>query len=266
MNTKVSKIWEIGKEEFAEIIKNSKTFSDAVRTIKEKFSSVSYVTMRKRIDCENVDITHILNYVKEMKYLNNEKIPLEQILTENSYQSQNHLKKRLLTEKLLDYKCSVCGNVGEWLGKKLSLHMDHINGKHHDNRLENLRMLCPNCHSQTETYTGKNLRKKPKPVCSICGKTISRGSKMCRECNYKTNPQRAIRNRKWEATKEELEKLLSELPMTKIGEKFGVSANAVKRRMKTLGIVITDKRGFWSKFYSEKLKKEKILPTGIEPA
>lgn len=68
------------------------------------------------------------------------------------------LKSKILKYKLLEYKCvgEDCGNNGEWLGKKLSLHLDHKNGINTDNRLENLRFLCPNCHSQTSTYAGKN--------------------------------------------------------------------------------------------------------------
>lgn len=49
-----------------------------------------------------------------------------------------------------------CGNIGEWQGQKLVLQLDHINGKNNDHRIENLRFLCPNCHSITETYAGKN--------------------------------------------------------------------------------------------------------------
>lgn len=65
------------------------------------------------------------------------------------------VKNRIMKEKLIKYKCSGCGNDGEHNGKVLSLHLDHINGVNDDNRLENLRFLCPNCHSQTETYAGK---------------------------------------------------------------------------------------------------------------
>ena len=65
------------------------------------------------------------------------------------------LKIRLVKEKRLEYKCALCG-ISEWQGQPLSLQLDHINGKHNDHRIENLRFLCPNCHSQTETYAGKN--------------------------------------------------------------------------------------------------------------
>jgi 5-methylcytosine-specific restriction endonuclease McrA len=69
--------------------------------------------------------------------------------------SRRGVKHRILKENLLPYVCAVC-NVSEWNGKPISLHLDHINGKNGDHRIENLRFLCPNCHSQTDTYTGKN--------------------------------------------------------------------------------------------------------------
>lgn len=71
------------------------------------------------------------------------------------------LKKRLVDENILEYKCAICGNTGTWQGKKLTLQLDHINGEHTDNRVENLRFLCPNCHSQTDTFGSRQRRTKP---------------------------------------------------------------------------------------------------------
>lgn len=69
--------------------------------------------------------------------------------------SGNHLKKRLIDAGLLKFRCRVCG-LSKWRGKPISLQLDHKNGDGTDNRLKNLRLLCPNCHSQTPTYAGKN--------------------------------------------------------------------------------------------------------------
>lgn len=81
------------------------------------------------------------------------KYSLDEILIENSpYQGMGRLKIRLVKEHKLEYCCAICCNKGEWQGKQLNLQLDHINEKHNDHRIENLRFLCPNCHSQTETY------------------------------------------------------------------------------------------------------------------
>lgn len=65
------------------------------------------------------------------------------------------LKKRLLDEKIFFNVCSECG-IKEWNGKNIVMHLDHKDGNRHNHSLDNVRMLCPNCHSQTDTYCGKN--------------------------------------------------------------------------------------------------------------
>jgi 5-methylcytosine-specific restriction endonuclease McrA len=66
------------------------------------------------------------------------------------------IKKRLIASGVLKNECAICG-ISEWQGSPLSLQIDHINGKKLDYRIQNLRILCPNCHSQTETFAGRNL-------------------------------------------------------------------------------------------------------------
>jgi 5-methylcytosine-specific restriction endonuclease McrA len=77
------------------------------------------------------------------------------ILEINKISSRAGMRNRIIKENLIPYKCSEC-EISEWKGQKLSLHLDHINGNAWNHELSNLRFLCPNCHSLTDTYTGKN--------------------------------------------------------------------------------------------------------------
>lgn len=94
------------------------------------------------------------------------------------------IKKRIIKENLLAYQCSQCG-ISDWRGNKIVLQLDHIDGCNTNNSLENLRLICPNCHSQTDTFTGKNVkRNKVKHTCE-CGSTIYKTSIRCRNCAAK---------------------------------------------------------------------------------
>lgn len=84
---------------------------------------------------------------------------LQEILVENSTFQSNKLRKRLIKLDVKERRCEKCG-LSEWLDQPISLELDHINGIKTDNRLENLRIICPNCHAQTTTYRGKNIKKK----------------------------------------------------------------------------------------------------------
>ena len=85
------------------------------------------------------------------------KVSLEDILTNKKPFQSFKLKNRLLKEGILKNKCDLC-SIENWNGKPISIELDHVNGNRNGNRLENLRMLCPNCHSQTDTYRSKNIK------------------------------------------------------------------------------------------------------------
>lgn len=85
------------------------------------------------------------------------KPPLPQVL---QHGNRSAIKRRLLQDGILKNQCSRCG-ITEWRGNPISIQLDHINGINDDYRLENLRMLCPNCHILTETYGARNVKRKP---------------------------------------------------------------------------------------------------------
>lgn len=80
--------------------------------------------------------------------------PLEQIFAANTNRHRGHLKRRLLAAGIKQDICEICG-ISQWCDAPLALTLHHINGDRHDNRLENLQLLCPNCHSQTDTFGGR---------------------------------------------------------------------------------------------------------------
>lgn len=84
----------------------------------------------------------------------------DEAFIENSTIARHHVKKRIIKQNLIEYKCEDCGNDGNWNGNILILQLEHKNGISNDNRIENLGFLCPNCHTQTKTYAAKN-RKNP---------------------------------------------------------------------------------------------------------
>ncbi len=96
------------------------------------------------------------NYQGLLEHNKKRTLPLEQVLVENSSYARHHVKRRVLKEKLLEYKCQCCGLGDEWNGKPIVLQLDHINGVNNDHRIENLRFVCPNCHTQQDTYSAKN--------------------------------------------------------------------------------------------------------------
>ena len=150
-----SKVDLLSFEEFNNIVQNSEKIKDVVIKLGYAETGSNYKKVTERLLREG------LSLVKKTKWsCGNKKRPLELILVENSdYVNRTHLKLRIIDEEIIEHKCQECGITDEWNGKQIILQLDHINGVNDDNRIENLRFLCPNCHSQTETYCGRNLIK-----------------------------------------------------------------------------------------------------------
>lgn len=152
---KKSIIWTMSDEDFKAVVDENTSVSAIVQALGySKNSGGMAKVVRNRIKELNINTEHFkLHNTFYTVY------PLEEILIENSpYTNIYWLKKRIIKEGLLEYKCEICNNEGEWMGNPLTLQLDHKNGICNDHRLDNLRFLCPNCHAQTETYSGKNAK------------------------------------------------------------------------------------------------------------
>ena len=150
------------------------------------------------------------------------KIENEDFFIENSLLDRGTIKNRIIREKLIDYKCEGCNNEGIWKDKKITLELDHINGINNDNRLINLRFLCPNCHSQTDTNSGKKRKIKKKQYYCECGNEIYKNSKMCKRC--KSSKQRLSERPIYEILIKDIELL----GYCGTGRKYKVSDNAIR--------------------------------------
>lgn len=143
-------------EQFQKIVESSNSISEIASNLGYRSKGGGVVKMIKdRIKKLSLDTSHFNPYsigsMKGKRYKSDNEIFIEN----STYVNNTSLKKKLLKMNAIEYKCAICG-ISEWLGNSLSLQLDHINGNNKDNRLENLRLLCPNCHSQTSTFSGRN--------------------------------------------------------------------------------------------------------------
>lgn len=156
-------------KEYLEIIVSlSKSKNEVLERMGLRKAGSNNKTLKKYLDAYSISTQHFnKNWYKISEYSKNKKLDLSEILVENSNYSRSNLKERLYKEGLKERFCEICGQGEIWNNKKMSLILDHKNGIYNDNRIENLRIVCPNCNSTLPTHCGKNKITGRKKIISI---------------------------------------------------------------------------------------------------
>lgn len=153
----INKIYECTDEQFVNLIKNSANIAEVLFKLgyTVKGNSWGYSQVEQRMTDLNLSSANFKG--KNAYYETNKEreISPDKLFRINCKHTRTVLRRNIIRNNLLPYKCAICG-ISKWNNKTLSLELDHINGMNNDNRLENLRFLCPNCHSQTTTYGSRN--------------------------------------------------------------------------------------------------------------
>jgi DNA-directed RNA polymerase subunit RPC12/RpoP len=222
-----SKIWSLTDKDFTELVQSSKTRVEIMEKLGLVVSGGSIQTLNDRLMSlglfKALHERSLMDRRLQLSALHQQtSIPLEKILVVGSKAHGQTLLHRLVKAGLKSNVCVICGQEPFWNGKPLVLQLDHKNGEHSDNRLENLQIVCPNCHTQTNTFCGKHKSTKIYK-CIRCGNTVTKKARLCKKCA--SDDMRRVK-------RPELNELLNsvnELGYKGTGRKYGVIDNTIRK-------------------------------------
>lgn len=145
-------------DELKAAVNGSECWSDVCRTVNVSICTFNFKRMQKLCVENDINFSHFEERRKRTFRRNKPNWSDEEVYCSQSLLPRHQLRRRVLADNFMPYRCTSCGNEGEWMDKKLTLEVEHKNGINDDNRKFNLEWLCPNCHSQTSTYRNSKNR------------------------------------------------------------------------------------------------------------
>jgi hypothetical protein len=216
-------IMRFSKEILEKIVNSSNNYSEVTKKLGLQPFYGNRQTVKKYINLFEIPTNHFRLTSSGGK--GKKKTELVDILVENSlYLNTTNLKEKLYKEGLKKRCCEICNQDENWLGNKISLILDHINGVNNDNRIENLRIVCPNCNATLPTHGGKNVKHKDKEISKCgCGNPTFEKNDTCVKCSQ-------IKQRKVERPNYfQLIDEINSLGYRGCGKKYGVSDNTIRK-------------------------------------
>ncbi len=167
--------------ELREAVADSRTYAETLRRLALRTAGGNHRTLQKYVELWNISTEHFDPHAARIAKLHRLPVPLEEVLVESSSYSRGLLKQRLYATGLKQRRCELCGQGESWRGRQMALILDHVNGVADDNRLRNLRIVCPNCAATLDTHCGKNVNVSRR--CAGCGAAFRPQGTQQRHCS-----------------------------------------------------------------------------------
>jgi hypothetical protein len=226
--------------EVREAVEGANNATEALRHLGLRPAGGNHRSLRRWIEHYGISIDHFGAHLTSRSVRRVASVPLQAVLVRDSTYSRKSLKRRLYDNGLKRRICELCGQGEQWQGREMALILDHVNGDATDNRLENLRIVCPNCNATLDTHCGRGGRIEREPrECLRCGSEYvpryERQKYCSRACGVHSRGPTEARPERRKVTRPRYEQLLTEVSssgMCAVGRKYGVSDNAVRKLLR----------------------------------